>query len=976
MSSSIENIEKVLGAKRFGDRSAQIDWILTDSRSLCFPEETLFFALKTKRNDGHKYLPELYERGVRNFVVGELPADMKSFQDANFLQLANPLKGLQKLAEKHREQFQIPVIGITGSNGKTIVKEWLYQLLSPDRVVTRSPRSYNSQIGVPLSVWLMNERTELAIFEAGISEMGEMEALQTIIKPTVGILTNIGGAHQENFFSLQDKCMEKLTLFKDCDVIIYDGDNELISSCVAKSLFTSRENKKKKKRNGKLAEKHREQFQIPVIGITGSNGKTIVKEWLYQLLSPDRVVTRSPRSYNSQIGVPLSVWLMNEHTELAIFEAGISEMGEMEALQTIIKPTVGILTNIGGAHQENFFSLQDKCMEKLTLFKDCDVIVYDGDNELISSCVAKSLFTSREIAWSKKDNERPLFIESIQKGEHVTTIKYRYLGMPNEFSIPFIDDASIENSLHCLAVALYMMVSPEQITERMARLEQIAMRLEVKEGKNGCVLINDSYNSDLASLDIALDFMSRRSDDKGKKRTLILSDMLETGQSSKLLYRQVAELVHSRGVEKIIGVGEEIRTAAARFEIEKYFFRTTEELLESDLLAGLRNEVILVKGSRAFHFDRISDRLELKVHETILEINLNDLVDNLNYYRSKLKPETKMVCMVKASAYGAGSYEIAKTLQDHRVDYLAVAVADEGSDLRKAGITCSIMIMNPELTAFKTMFDYKLEPEVYSFHLLNELIKAAEKEGVTNFPIHIKLDTGMHRLGFAPEEIPELIDRLKKQTAVIPRSVFSHLVGSDGAQFDSFTRRQIEMFEAASECLQEAFQHKILRHICNTAGIERYPGAQFDMVRLGIGLYGIDPFTNQIIHNVSTLKTTILQIHEVPKEETVGYSRKGHLERDSRIAAIPIGYADGLNRRLGNGHAYCLVNGQKAPYVGNICMDVCMIDVTDIDCKEGDKAIIFGDDLPVTVLSEILETIPYEILTSVSNRVKRVYYQN
>lgn len=398
MSSSIENIEKVLGAKRFGDRSAQIDWILTDSRSLCFPEETLFFALKTKRNDGHKYLPELYERGVRNFVVGELPADMKSFQDANFLQLANPLKGLQKLAEKHREQFQIPVIGITGSNGKTIVKEWLYQLLSPDRVVTRSPRSYNSQIGVPLSVWLMNERTELAIFEAGISEMGEMEALQTIIKPTVGILTNIGGAHQENFFSLQDKCMEKLTLFKDCDVIIYDGDNELISSCVAKSLFTS-----------------------------------------------------------------------------------------------------------------------------------------------------------REIAWSKKDNERPLFIESIQKGAHATTIKYRYLGMPNEFSIPFIDDASIENSLHCLAVALYMMVSPEQITERMARLEQIAMRLEVKEGKNGCVLINDSYNSDLASLDIALDFMSRRSDDKEKKRTLILSDMLETGQSGKLLYRQVAELVHSRGVEKIIG---------------------------------------------------------------------------------------------------------------------------------------------------------------------------------------------------------------------------------------------------------------------------------------------------------------------------------------------------------------------------------------------------------------------------------------
>ena len=644
---------------------------------------------------------------------------------------------------------------------------------------------------------------------------------------------------------------------------------------------------------------------------------------------------------------------MNEETQLAIFEAGISEMGEMEALQSIIRPTIGILTNIGGAHQENFFSVQEKCMEKLTLFKDCDVIIYDGDNELISSCVSKSLFTSREIAWSKKDNERPLFIESICKGEDSTTVKYRYLGMPNEYKIPFIDDASIENSLHCLAVALYMMVPAEDIAERMAHLEQIAMRLEVKEGKNGCVIINDSYNSDLASLDIALDFMSRRSEDKGKKRTLILSDMLETGQSSKLLYRQVAELVHSRGVEKIIGVGDEIRTASSRFELEKYFFHSTEDLLKSDLLPNLRNEVVLIKGSRSFHFDDISERLELKVHET-----------------------TKVICMVKASAYGAGSYEIAKTLQDHRVDYLAVAVADEGSDLRKAGITSSIIIMNPELTAFKTMFDYKLEPEVYSFHLLNELIKAAEKEGVTNFPIHIKLDTGMHRLGFTPDEIPELIERLKKQTAVIPRSVFSHLVGSDAEQFDSFTRRQIEAFERASQELQEAFPHKILRHICNTAGIERYPGAQFDMVRLGIGLYGVDPFTNKIIHNVSTLKTTILQIHDVPKEETVGYSRKGHLERDSRIAAIPIGYADGLNRKLGNGNAYCLVNGQKAPYVGNICMDVCMIDVTDIDCKEGDKAVIFGDDLPVTVLAEILGTIPYEILTSVSNRVKRVYYQD
>lgn len=821
MSNSIEEIASVIGAKRIGNHPAHIDWILTDSRSLCFPEETLFFALKTKRNDGHKYIADLYERGVRNFVVGTLTTEPESYPDANFLVVGSPLKALQRLASRHREQFQ-----------------------------------------------------------------------------------------------------------------------------------------------------------VPVVGITGSNGKTIVKEWLYQILSPERIITRSPRSYNSQIGVPLSVWMMNEHTELGIFEAGISEMGEMEALKPIIQPTIGVLTNIGGAHQENFTSLQDKCMEKLQLFKDCDVIVYNGDNELISSCVSKSLFTAREIAWSTKDNERPLFIESIQKDDTGTTIKYRYLGFFKEYRIPFIDDASIENSLHCLAVALYLMVSPEDIAERMLHLEPIAMRLEVKEGKNGCILINDSYNSDFASLDIALDFMARRTEDKERKRTLILSDILEIGQSGKLLYRQVAELVHSRGVNRIIGVGEEISVSASRFEIEKNFFRSTSELIESGILSTLKNEVVLIKGARMFHFDQITDLLELKVHETILEINLNALTDNLNFYRNKLKPETKMVCMVKASAYGAGSFEIAKTLEDHRVDYLAVAVADEGADLRKAGIGSSIIIMNPEVTAFKTMFDYRLEPEVYSFHLLEELIKAAEREGATNCPIHIKIDTGMHRLGFDPADMPRLIERLKRQSAVIPRSVFSHLVGSDAERFDAFTRHQIETFEQAAAELQAGFSHKILRHICNTAGIQRYPGAQFDMVRLGIGLYGIDPFTNQMLHNVTTLKTTILQIHDVPADETVGYSRKGVLNRNSRIAALPIGYADGLNRHLGNGKGYCLVNGQKAPYVGNICMDVCMIDVTDIDCKEGDKAIIFGDELPVTVLSDILDTIPYEILTSVSERVKRVYYQD
>ena len=608
--------------------------------------------------------------------------------------------------------------------------------------------------------------------------------------------------------------------------------------------------------------------------------------------------------------------------------------------------------------------------------KDCDVVIYNADNELISMCVAKSMLTAREIAWSCKDAERPLYISKIQKKEDHTVISYRYLEMDNTFCIPFIDDASIENSLNCLAACLYLMMPADQITERMVRLEPVAMRLEVKEGKRNCVLINDSYNSDLASLDIALDFLVRRSETKGLQRTLILSDILETGQSTTTLYRKVAQLVESRGINKIIGVGPEISSCAARFDMEKYFFHTTEELMASQVLKSLRDEVILIKGARSFKFDLVSDELELKVHETILEVNLGAMVANLNHYRSMLHPETKMVCMVKASAYGAGSYEIAKTLQEHRVDYLAVAVADEGVELRKAGITASIIIMDPELTAFKTMFDYKLEPEVYNFHLLDALVKAAEKEGMTNFPVHIKLDTGMHRLGFSEKEIPLLIRRLKNQNAIIPRSVFSHFVGSDSPQFDTFTRGQIEIFERASKILQEAFSHKILRHICNTAGIERFPEAQFDMVRLGIGLYGISPIDNAIINNVSTLKTTILQIRDVPEEDTVGYSRKGRLSRPSRIAAIPIGYADGLNRHLGCGNAYCLVNGEKAPYVGNICMDVCMIDVTNIDCQEGDSVIIFGDKLPITVLSDVLETIPYEVLTGISTRVKRVYYQD
>ena len=828
----IGKIAQIIGARRLGDSTQQITWLLTDSRSLTTnPEQTLFFALQTARNNGARFIPQLYDRGVRNFVLNEeglSKLDTALLKDANLLIVNHPLQALQTLAEYHRHRFHCPVVGITGSNGKTVAKEWLYQLLSK-------------------------------------------------------------GGHK---------------------------------------------------------------------------------------------VVRSPRSYNSQVGVPLSVWGLDEDTEVGIFEAGISKPGEMDALADIIKPTIGVLTNIGGAHQENFTNMRQKCLEKLKLFRESDVIIFNADDELINSCVQETILPTRQMAWSRKDPEALLYINEIEKGEQSTKVKFTYLhDFMAGFNLPFIDDASIENSLHCLAVYLYLLREiPEGLLKGLEALEPVAMRLEVKEGKDGCLLINDSYNSDLGSLDIALDFLGRRSESHQLKRTLILSDMLETGWSSSTLYKKVAKLAETYAVERMVGVGHEISKAASCFEKikESQFYENTAELLDAinHHQLELRNEIILIKGARKFGFDALTELLEKKVHETILEVNLGAMIANLNHYRSFLKPETKMVCMVKASAYGAGSYEVAKTLQEHRVDYLAVAVADEGSELRKAGITANILIMNPELTAFKTMFDYHLEPEVYSFHLLDELVKAAEKEGVTNFPIHIKLDTGMHRLGFLPEEIPTLIARLKAQNAVMPRSVFSHFVGSDSPQFDAFTRRQIAVFEKASRELQAAFPHKILRHICNTAGIERFPEAQYDMVRLGLGLYGINPINNGTLHNISTLKTTILQIHEVPADETVGYSRRGELKRTSRIAAIPIGYADGLNRHLGRGNAYCLVNGQKAKYVGNICMDVCMIDVTDIDCKEGDQVEIFGDHLPVHVLSDALDTIPYEVLTGISNRVKRVYYQD
>ena len=648
----------------------------------------------------------------------------------------------------------------------------------------------------------------------------------------------------------------------------------------------------------------------------------------------------------------------------------------MEALRDIIQPTIGVMVSLGSAHQENFGSMEEKCREKLRLFKDCEILVYCSDDEITDRCVKLGKISHRLLSWSKIDANAPLFIRNINKKGGETEIKYTYNGKTGRYTIPFVDDASINDSIHCLAVCLYLKKTPDEIAKGMQSLEPLAMRLEVTQGINNCTIINDTYNSDVNSLDIALDFMNRRAAETSNRKIVILSDILQSGMESGELYSKVAEMVNSRKPQLFIGVGKEIGKNSNYFKISSKFFNTTEELIESGEFNGISGDPVLLKGARTFGFERIYDLLTKKVHETTLNVNLGAIVENLNHYRSFMKHETKIVCMVKASAYGSGALEVSRTLQEHGVDYLAVAVADEGVALRNAGITANIMVMNPEMTAFRTMLQYNLEPEIYSFRILDAMIREAKREGVTHYPIHVKIDSGMHRLGFLPGEIDELISRLKAQNAVVPRSVFSHFVGSDGEMFNDFTKKQFDVYNEASLKLQKSFPDKILRHICNTAGIERFPEYHLDMVRLGLGLYGIDPFTNKTIHNVATLRTTILQIHDVKKEDTVGYSRKGQLTRDSRIAAIPIGYADGLDRHLGCGNGYCLVNNKKAPYVGNICMDVAMIDVTDIPCKEGDSVEIFGDNLPVTALSDVLGTIPYEILTSVSERVKRIYYKD
>jgi len=803
---------------------------LTDSRSLSDAPRTVFFALRTATGDGHRFIPELYRRGVHRFVVenGFISANdiATDFPDADFTMVASPVEALQKLAAGKRHEFAGKVIGITGSRGKTMVKEWLSSLLSQEWRICRSPRSYNSQIGVPLSVWKLSPRDNLGIFEAGISQNGEMGALADIIRPDIAVITNIGPEHDDGFSSREEKIREKLLLARDASTIIYNGDD-----C-------------------ELAKTAREMYPYK------------------------RHLTWGFMPSSTDISIQL-----DRHPQGA----------------------------------------------------DSTALSFEDENG----------------------------------GKYETTV-------------PFTANWQIENVATALAVMLEMGYSGDVISGRLARLQPVGTRLQVTNGVNDCLILHDDYTCDLSSLSIALDFTIRRLT-AGRRLTVILSDLNTDGEEISTTYREVGELLRLRGVSRVIGIGEEISRHLHETGIAGQTYPSTDAFLREVTPTDFNSELILVKGSPRFNFDRIVNHLEAKTHETVLEVNLDAMVDNFNFFRSKLKPSTGLVAMVKASGYGAGSLELAKTLQAHGAAYLAVAVGDEGAELRRAGITMPIMVLNPMVLNYTQLFDNRLEPEIFSFESLDAIIFEARRAGISGYPVHIKLDTGMHRLGFREEELPKLFNTLDNQKEVVVKSVFSHLATADCLDQDAYTLSQLEYYTRCSEKITGHFKYKVLRHVLNTAGILRFPEYQFDMARLGIGLYGIPVLNNgaeEPLRPISSLRSVIIALREWDKTETIGYGRRGILTRPSMIATVPIGYADGFNRHCGRGNWKVAVNGHLCPTVGNICMDTCMIDVTDVaDVRIGDPVVIFGPDNPATAMAETLDTIPYECLTSVSPRVRRVYYR-
>lgn len=813
---SIRKISEILNGKAIIDCDFELKEISIDSRSVNKPETTLFFALPGNNHDGHDYVEQLYEKGVRCFVVSECRPEFVRLGDACFLEVDDTLEALQHLARYHREQVQAEVVGITGSNGKTVVKEWLYQLLADEERVYRSPRSYNSQVGVPLSLLGIGENIQTAIIEAGISKPGEMSKLQQMIQPEIGIFTHLGDAHGENFVSLQEKLEEKSLLFRGCKCVI------------------------------------------------GREGDAM--RYLASVAEPDTVL----------------------------------------------------------------------------------------------------------LAWGEED-DLPVNIRVISTGLEGRNVRVRYGRQNFDLLVPFADEASFENSMNALCVLLYKNIDPGLIAGRIRALQPVAMRMEIKEGINHCVLINDYYNSDAASFQLALNTLAMQ--DAGREKVVILSDFVDTGTEERALYREVAALLRKANVTTLIGIGEQIGRCKAYFLLPQCrFYENTDHFLKQENRDHFRNQVILIKGARKFRFEYIAGFLQKQSHSTVLEVDLDAMVHNLNYFRSLTPPETMIAVMVKAFSYGSGAGEVASLLQYQGVNYLMVAFADEGVELRAAGISVPIAVMNPEPEAFGNMIEFNLEPEIYSLELLEAFDRALERHGIERYPVHLKLNTGMNRSGLNPEEIPDLPDFFKVKRNVVIRSMFSHLAGSDEAVHDDYTRQQIDSFIRMTGQVQSHFDYKIIRHILNSAGIERFGEYCFDMVRLGIGLHGISA-VDAPLKPVSSFKTYIAAIRRVKGDQTVGYGRKGVLQRDSRIAVIPVGYADGLNRHLSRGVGEMVVRGKRVPVVGNICMDACMLDVTDTDAQVGDEVEIFGKHIRVTEVAEKLDTIPYEVLTSVSHRVKRIYFK-
>ena len=838
-----------------------IDYLLTDSRKVVHAATSLFFALPGLRRNGHGFIPELYLKGIRNFVV-DFSFETKEYPDANFIRVSDVLTAFQRLAAFHRSKFSIPVVGITGSNGKTIVKEWLNQLFEKDFQIVRSPKSYNSQIGVPLSIWQLNSTHTLGIFEAGISQPGEMEALQNIIQPTIGVLTHLGDAHSENFKSQQQKIREKLLLFTGVTGMIGNGDDPLVVDAIQSS------------------------------------------------------------------GIPCFFWGKQAHCAMRVVDI------KKEEAYTAIHLEVN--------------------REAVS-------------NSLLTLSSHPSPFTFHPSPFTS--HLSPL-----------TSHPSHFTSHPSHFTIhiPFTDNAAVENAITCCSVLLAMGYNSETITERIGLLKPVEMRLEMKKGINNCSVINDAYIADLSSLRIALDFLEQQR--QHRKRTVILSDFAETKDPEKL-YSEIAAALQQKKVKRFIGIGSHLYQYKSKFEeavAATFFYDSTEDFITHFLSTQFHDETILIKGARKFTLEHISALLEQKAHQTVLEINLSAILHNLKQYQQLLQPATKIMAMVKAFSYGSGSYEIANILQFHKVDYLAVAYADEGVELRKSGISLPIMVMNPEESSYHAITENNLEPEIFSFNILSSFRNFLQEQGLQSYPVHIKIDTGMHRLGFELCEIATLAKELAGNNFFTVQSVFSHLAGSEDAALDDFTRQQAGQYTQACSVLQQALAYPFIRHIANSAAIIRHPQLHFDMVRPGIGLYGADSSALGTLElkEAATLKTTIAQIKKIKAGETVGYTRKGKLQRDSIIATIRIGYADGYRRNLSNGAGSVLVNGKPAPVVGNIAMDMTMVDITGIPgVKEGDEVIIFGEGLPVTQLAQWAQTIPYEIMTGISQRVPRVYYE-